>query len=506
MTSTQSEKFRFPIRIAARPYLMDHTFDGKTVFPAVEAMQALAGSVSEHFPNADTGNLADARFDKFLHIDPDSDGTDAIHEMATGETDAVSKLVTIFQTKKSAIRRTVEHVSLRFPKSAETLQPPPVDTLAALEGLCFEVDSEDLYRDLVPFGPAYRNLTGKIRLSEKGAIATIKTPGLDAPVWPLGSPFPLDAAFHAACAWGQRFFGMVGFPMGFDRRKIFKPTVPGESYIAKIIPTDPSPPALMFDIWICDHSGNTREAILGVAMKDPSGGRMQPPDWIIQADEEKNRFENLAAHCLDFCVMELETLAPFAEKAMSDRELARTAKMLDRRKRSYFSARLVCKTLSRRLSGNDTAAPGHLIDTVRPDGIRPCCPLTDGTAPYTCSVSHDSRFAFAAASDGDIGVDVERISERVLKSRHYYMNESETKVAEDSDLDEIGACTRIWSIKECAAKILNIGLGRTWTRVFADKIGPDRSRFLLDGSVYTAHHASVDDHLFTLVNMPIPDK
>jgi len=33
----------------------------------------------------------------------------------------------------------------------------------------------------------------------------------------LGSPFPLDAAMHAACVWGQRFGGIVPFLLALKK-------------------------------------------------------------------------------------------------------------------------------------------------------------------------------------------------------------------------------------------------------------------------------------------------
>ncbi|MCK7514471.1 MAG: hypothetical protein MZV70_67625 [Desulfobacterales bacterium] len=40
---------------------------------------------------------------------------------------------------------------------------------------------------------------------ESGASATVSGGNFPEAEGPLGSPFPLDAAMHAACAWGQRY-------------------------------------------------------------------------------------------------------------------------------------------------------------------------------------------------------------------------------------------------------------------------------------------------------------
>ncbi|MFV9646580.1 MAG: hypothetical protein ACNYWU_12220, partial [Desulfobacterales bacterium] len=98
---------------------------------------------------------------------------------------------------------------------------------------------------------------------------------------PLGSPFPLDAAFHAACAWGQRYSAVVGFPVGFDKRIVIQPTRPGDSYTCLILPVNVTTDLLAFDIWLYDLNGILFEAVSGVQMRDVSAGRMKPPQWVI---------------------------------------------------------------------------------------------------------------------------------------------------------------------------------------------------------------------------------
>lgn len=96
----------------------------------------------------------------------------------------------------------------------------------------------------------------------------------------LGSPFVLDAAMHAACVWGQRFAGMVAFPVGFDRRMIYKTTKKGGAYCARINPVNAGREVLTFDLWIFDQDGLIHESVSGLRMRDITGGRMRPPLWI----------------------------------------------------------------------------------------------------------------------------------------------------------------------------------------------------------------------------------
>jgi len=212
--------------------------------------------------------------------------------------DVCSKLITKsrfgqarISSGKTPMTRIKEHVSISFPKEKEVLckSPPEISEYSASafgklrfppEDECFDIPSDRLYSELVPFGPAYHNIKDILSVSEKGAFAKIATTTADTCSEPLGSPFPLDAAFHAACAWGQRFSGIVAFPVAFEKRFIFRPTSPNEEYVSRIVPLRQAQIPLSFDIWIYETGGRLCEAVLGVQMRDVSAGRMKPPGWL----------------------------------------------------------------------------------------------------------------------------------------------------------------------------------------------------------------------------------
>jgi hypothetical protein len=146
----------------------------------------------------------------------------------------------------------------------------------------FEIAPDVIYKDLIPFYPAYRNIRETVFMSRKGVIAAVY--GGD-PICgdnsSIGSPFSLDAAFHAACAWGQRYHHIVAFPVGFSERDILRPTCFGITYGASIKPVYADGHMLVFDIRIYDREGNIYEKISGVKMRDVSSGRLKPPAWIL---------------------------------------------------------------------------------------------------------------------------------------------------------------------------------------------------------------------------------
>lgn len=499
--SKVNESVRFPVDLPVRPYLLDHRFEGKVVFPAVEAMQALAEAVKRFRPNVDVSVITHARFDKFLYIDPAANHVSASIDIVEHENgDITASLQTKTRSNKLAITRSREHASLCFPLSKPNLYEPPSDLTSALKGICFEIPSEKIYSDLVPFGGSFQNVRNSLLVSRDGAIAWTSAPGFagvdEAAL--LGSPFPLDASFHAACAWGQRYAGIVAFPVGIEKRILPRRTLPGSAYISRILPVRTEPDLLMFDIWIYDERGDLYDSACGVSMRDVSAGRMKPPQWVIDPGAGCP-LERMESRCRGVSVVELRTVLPFAERALSAREKERLERLGEPRRRSYLAARLACKRLYRTLR-DDMLTPASAITTICPDQIRPCCSLEHDDSPVSCSVSHDDRFGVAVADDHRIGVDVERVSERVLRSRHLYMNESEQLLAQEAALGEMEAAMRVWTLKEAVAKAFDMSLAESWNRVRVLSVGPLESKFQLDGEdIRTALHDEGGGHLFTLV-------
>ncbi len=485
-----------PVKIFVHDYLKDYGFDGKCVLPAVEAMRILASSTIGHLPGTNIRYMLDASFDKFLYIRPGNDRIQAFNEITVDQNGLVmSKLIT-----KSG--SPLEHARISFSPGKRPDNTRPLDLASALEGICVQISSERLYKDYIPLGPSYRNVSGTVFVSEKGAITDVKASIHEPFAYPPGSSFPLDAAFHAACAWRLRNSESTWFPAGFKKRLVFHRMVPGKTYTVKITPVKITPVKItplafpeVFDIGIYERTtGLACESVLGVRMKADSGIN------DLRFGKESN-LEHIAANCTDHCIIELNTVRDYAYKCLSGHEMIRFRKMLHKRGQSYLAARLSCKRLSRRLSGNDLCVPPEEITTVMPDLVRPCSPLTDKTMPFSCSVSHDERFAISAASTGRIGVDVERIAARALKSQRYYMSEQERADVSVSRLGQIEAALRIWTIKEAVSKALDINLPDCWKRVQVTNIGKNTSTGLVDGEEFKAIHDTIEDHLFTCINI-----
>jgi hypothetical protein len=277
-----NQKKRYPWSIEVYPYLQDHHFEGKVILPAVELLIVLAKVAKINFPQVNISSLHKARFFRFLSISPDARRLDVFVDIETADDGVVvASLLTSVKSKDGTISRTVEHARVEF--AAADSAPsfvPPFRVVNKLKGNCISVPSTTIYRDLVPFGTAYQNIVGDLSVSPEGAVAYLSGGGNEADEDLLGSPFPLDAAMHAACVWGQRFSGIVPFPVGFEKRIIYQKTKKGGAYIGRVVPVKVNHESLIFDAWIYDLDGIMYESISGIQMRDVSQGLLRPPQWI----------------------------------------------------------------------------------------------------------------------------------------------------------------------------------------------------------------------------------
>ncbi|OPY84712.1 MAG: hypothetical protein A4E72_02100 [Syntrophus sp. PtaU1.Bin208] len=277
----------FPLEIPLFPSMRDHAFDGKVMFSAAELLSLVTAQVTSIFPDLKNTEQAEAFFPRFLLLPPEEfKGLAVLMEAETYiEGGITARLLSRFQSRSGAFSRLREHVRVRFQKGNPTnLFPPAFDKALALPGEFLDIPAERIYDELIPFGPSYRNIRGPLRLNSQGVVAllAVEKNSLTDP-YPArfpGVPRIADAAFQAACVWGQRYAGKVVFPVGFRRRCFRKVLQPGGSYHCRVDPVDTGGEILVFDLWIYERGGSLCEAVLGLQMKDVTAGRIKPPLWV----------------------------------------------------------------------------------------------------------------------------------------------------------------------------------------------------------------------------------
>jgi hypothetical protein len=265
---------RFPVVIPVQPWLVDHHFHGRVIFPAVTALCLLARSTEEHYPGHNVRIMADCRLSRLLEIAPgqrEIPGQIELAESADGTIRA--SLGTCKKLQKMS--RTVIHCEVSFPGTTAFVEedgdlPHPTSNQATVE-----IPTARIYQQMVPFGPAFHSLSGTLVLQAHRAWGTLQAPdppGAGADQGPLGNPFPFDGAMHAACVHGQHLVDFVPFPVGFATRTIVRPTRSGERYSCMVQLDERRADELVYRLEIRDWQGLVREIINGLRMRDITGG------------------------------------------------------------------------------------------------------------------------------------------------------------------------------------------------------------------------------------------
>lgn len=251
------------------PWVADHAVAGKIVLPAVETMLFLAAMARELYPQLPVSTMVGARFGKFLEIAPGQRQLEVLVELFV----AGDHLRAVLQSEVvlKNMTRIKEHGEVQFPLLPSLTSE--TDTCEIVLPVASEttVSADTIYHHLVPFGPAYRSLHGVLYLHQDEAIGELRAPLLgsdNSAGTVLGSPFPCDGAMHAACVLGQQRASYIPFPVGFARRRVLRPTRPGDAYLVKATLTAESAEELTFDLRLAGRDGLLYEAMDGLRMRD----------------------------------------------------------------------------------------------------------------------------------------------------------------------------------------------------------------------------------------------
>ncbi|MGM0760831.1 MAG: polyketide synthase dehydratase domain-containing protein [Thermodesulfobacteriota bacterium] len=278
-----SEQRHSLLDIRVQTCWFDHCFQGRAVLPAVEALQILAGSVLAWTPQARVWDMQDVSFEKFLVLQPGIESIQALIKMHPLEQGGiVCTLLSKQWLPALSCSRLQEHARVTFDPQMQA-SIPDIKKFSQTSLDDFSVPAETVYTELVPFCQAYHNIISPVAMDGQAARTQVFAAEHETQTEHLGSPFPLDAALHAACVWGQRYVGVVGFPVGFGRRTVFLQTHKGQNYSARMVSTKKGSRDFTVDILLEDAQGRPVEVLTDVVMRDVSGGRLTPPAWICAA-------------------------------------------------------------------------------------------------------------------------------------------------------------------------------------------------------------------------------
>ncbi len=210
--------------------------------------------------------------------------------------------------------------------------------------------------------------------------------------------------------------------------------------------------------------------------------------------------ERLQSACLGMILLDMETISPIEENLFTPREAARAMKMGPRRRKGFVTARVALKRLARQLNLVEKEKPDRMIETLGPDDVKPCL---DESGIY-CSVSHCGQLVVAVAHRHPIGVDLEMVSDKVMRTKHLFMSPKERDLISVSDLGLQRAATRVWTAKEAAAKALGLQLFQALREVEVISVGEEEGMIRYQKKTYPVRHAEGNGYVITLITCDDP--
>jgi phosphopantetheinyl transferase len=205
--------------------------------------------------------------------------------------------------------------------------------------------------------------------------------------------------------------------------------------------------------------------------------------------------ERLKTGCTGLALIDIEHLLPNEKDLLTPREAARAEELGPRRRRLFIAARVALKRLARQigLALNDTPDSG--IETLGPDRVRPCLAESD----LYCSVSHTNRFSLAAGHVHPVGVDIEIVSAKAVRTWHLFMPSKNCDLLSTSAMGPERTATRAWTIKEAAAKAFGLDLSEALREVDIVRLGEMESAIRHRANTYSVQHAEGEGHVLSLL-------
>jgi phosphopantetheinyl transferase len=191
----------------------------------------------------------------------------------------------------------------------------------------------------------------------------------------------------------------------------------------------------------------------------------------------------------------IETISPIEEHLFTSREAARATRMGLRRRKGFTAARVALKKLARQLDLVEENRPDRTIETLGPDDVRPCL----AESGIYCSVSHSAGLVVAVAHRHPIGVDLEMVSEKAIRTRRLFMSPREDALVSLSALGPGRTATRVWTTKEAAAKALGLHLFQAIREVEVVRVGEEDGLMRYQGKAYPVRHGEGNGYVITLI-------
>jgi phosphopantetheinyl transferase len=205
--------------------------------------------------------------------------------------------------------------------------------------------------------------------------------------------------------------------------------------------------------------------------------------------------DQLRSACLGFILLDVESVSSAGEHLLTPREAARATRMGTRRRKDFIAARVALKRLARELDLVKESGLDRKIETVGPDGVKPCMAESE----IYCSVSHRAGLVVAVAHCHPVGVDLELVSEKATRIWSLFLSPGESELLSQSGLSRERTAARAWTIKEAAAKAFGLHLFQAIREVNVVRVGEEQGAMRYQEKIYPVRHAEENGYVMSLI-------
>ena len=193
----------------------------------------------------------------------------------------------------------------------------------------------------------------------------------------------------------------------------------------------------------------------------------------------------------------LHFLIPNSRPRQADLELLTSeerniySRLGEKRKTEFFTGRAACRMLMRFAGTYPETDKPNWGRASAEEYFRPLHFEDHRGKRYYISISHDKIYSIACAYPAKIGVDIQRITDRLEKISGKFINPREKTTAHSDP----ALSTLLWTLKESCAKLYGFSLFEAFRRITALEIKQDRILYLRDGIPGTAVYQQTGSHI-----------
>ncbi len=465
------------------PFLKDHAFHGRIVTPAVLFLEMIGENALLLFPDYHMTSIKRIDFKGFLWLNEDK-ATQVMTEIKVSDfkSDSVTIEGTIYyehfnktrQIKRKRMIAIFEALLKPANYQADLYYQFPFFLISDQI-----IEKEEIYPDLVGLGESFNQLDSVLQLSpEKGItgllLKTDDKKQTESMNWLLGDPFIRDSAYHLASIFGNHVMG--GFNVPFSMSGIhFHKALKDKSYFCLAQVIEHTSKESTYSLKIIDNHGLVVESYSRISYTYSVNIRNDPVHELIKKrmariGELESLTQSIQQYIPDvgiWSVNMVQKIESFLLKHLTNDEIAIYKKYLRKKSQvEFLGGRLLSKLCLLQTMKKKVTSMSDFTDLniKRSDNGSPEL-FVQGypkKMPFF-SISHKNDYIFCITHPSrKVGIDVEGVSERLIKVKEKYVSgEEETLLltdspdARDSHSSLIRRYTELWASKESIVKYLD---------------------------------------------------